>query len=73
MNLKSLERLLPPNPPLSGHWARYRCDACQAVTRLDLRVNRLPAVGLLRRAGLVRLACPVCGSASLTAVGIVVS
>jgi len=28
MNLKSLERLLPPNPPLLGHLASYRRDAC---------------------------------------------
>ncbi len=73
MNLCTFERVLPPSPPLAGRWKNYRCDDCHAVTRLELRVYRLPGVGRLVRQGWLEVHCRTCGRTALRFESLVVS
>jgi hypothetical protein len=73
MNIKSLEHLLPPSPPLAGRWDLYGCSRCGESFRVDRRVHRLPLVPALVRGGLLHVACPECGCDQVRFLGLLVS
>lgn len=73
INLKSLEFLLPPSPPLAGRWELFDCQRCAHSFRLDRRVRSLPVVKNAVRLGLLRVCCPQCHCDDVRMTGLLVS
>jgi len=73
MDIRILERLLPPSPPLAVRWMAYRCADCGTHSRLDLRVQRLPGARLLIRNGWATMTCHGCGGKRPAVEGLVFS
>lgn len=68
INKKTLEKLLSPNPPLTGGFTRNRCNNCGYQFTLD---NRMERAGLL--SWLSTKKCPKCGSKDIRMTGLIKS
>jgi len=66
INKKALEKLLPPNQPLTGGFSSNRCNHCGHEFTLDSRMERTTLWSWL-----TAKKCPKCGSKDIRVTGLV--